>query len=103
MSNKRKILIVDDEADIELLIRNKFRRQIRDNQYEFVYAKNGIEALAKLQEHPDLDMVFSDINMPEMDGLSLLREINNVNPLLRLLLIGYLGALGGFKCGAKKR
>lgn len=87
MSNKRKILIVDDEADIELLIRNKFRRQIRDNQYEFVYAKNGIEALAKLQEHPDLDMVFSDINMPEMDGLSLLREINSVNPLLRTVMI----------------
>lgn len=87
MSNKRKILIVDDESDIELLIRNKFRREIRDNQYEFVYAKNGIEALTKLQEHPDLDMVFSDINMPEMDGLTLLREINTLNPLLRTVMI----------------
>jgi CheY-like chemotaxis protein len=47
MSNKRKILIVDDEADIELLIRNKFRREIRDNQYEFVFAKNGVETLAQ--------------------------------------------------------
>lgn len=87
MSAKYKILIVDDEADIELLIRHKFRRQIRDEEYDFLYAKNGVDALKKLQEHPDLDLVFSDINMPEMDGLRLLQEISSLNPQLRTILI----------------
>jgi two-component sensor histidine kinase len=87
MSTKRKIMVVDDEEDIALLIRHKFRNQIRNDEYEFIFAKNGIEALQKLQEHPDLDMVFSDINMPEMDGLTLLRKVKFINPLLRTVMI----------------
>ena len=80
-------MVVDDEEDIELLIRQKFRNQVREKEYEFIYAKNGVEALALLAEHPDLDMVFSDINMPEMDGLTLLKEIRNQNPLIRTVMI----------------
>lgn len=87
MDTKYKILIVDDEEDIELLIRQKFRNQVREKEYEFIYAKNGVEALELLAEHPDLDMVFSDINMPEMDGLTLLKKISQQNPLVRTVMI----------------
>lgn len=87
MNTTRKILVVDDEDDLELLIRQKFRSQIREHQYEFIFAHNGVEALSRLEEHPDLDMVFSDINMPEMDGLVLLKEIHERNPLLRTVMI----------------
>ena len=69
-----KILVVDDETDLEILIKQKFRRQIREHQYEFVFAVNGNDALEKLKQHPDIDIVLSDINMPEMDGLTLLSQ-----------------------------
>ena len=67
-----KILVVDDEADLEVLIKQKFRKKIRENAYDFVFAMNGLQALAQLEEHDDIDLVLSDINMPEMDGLTLL-------------------------------
>ena len=67
-----KILVVDDEIDLEVLIKQKFRKQIRENQYEFVFAVNGNDALDKLQQHPDVDVMLCDINMPGMDGLTLL-------------------------------
>ncbi len=91
MSAKYKILVVDDEDDVVQLIRQKFRRQIREQEYEFVFAQNGIEALAKLQEHPDTDIVFSDINMPQMDGLTLLGKIGETSPLLKTVIISAYG------------
>ena len=69
-----KILVADDEADLEILIKQKFRKQIRDRQYEFMFAANGKEALNKLEEHTDIEVLLSDINMPEMDGLTLLEQ-----------------------------
>ena len=81
------MLVVDDEDDVEQLVRQKFRRQIREEEYEFIFAQNGVEALLKLREHPDTDMVFSDINMPVMDGLTLLEKINELNPLLKTVII----------------
>ncbi|AKD04050.1 guanylate cyclase [Pontibacter korlensis] len=86
-----KILVVDDEADMELLIKQKFRRKIRDNTYEFVFAQNGVEALQKLQEHPDLDLVLTDINMPEMDGLTLLTKIPEVSPIIKAVIVSAYG------------
>ena len=80
---KAKIMIVDDENDFEQLVRQKFRRQIREQEYEFVFANNGKDALDKLDEHPDVEIVFSDINMPIMDGLTLLAKLNEKNPLLK--------------------
>ena len=74
-----KILSVDDEGDMEMLIMQQFRRRIRDKDLEFVFANNGVEALAKLEEHGDITMILSDINMPEMDGLTFLSKLNEKN------------------------
>lgn len=87
MTAKYKILVVDDEDDVAQLIRQKFRRQIRDQEYDFVFAQNGLDALAKLRDNPDTDLVFSDINMPEMDGLALLEKIGENSPLLKTVII----------------
>ena len=83
-----KILVVDDEVDLEPLIRQKFRRQIRDEVYDFVFAHNGLEALTKLIEFPNIGVVLSDINMPEMDGLTLLLKLKELkNPSLRTVVV----------------
>jgi len=86
-----KILVVDDEADLELLIKQKFRRKIRENLYEFVFAQNGEEALARLAEHPDMDVILSDINMPVMDGLALLTRLPEANPIVRAVMVSAYG------------
>jgi len=86
-----KILVVDDEADLELLVKQKFRRKIRENVYEFVFAQNGQEALDRVQEHPDLDIVLSDINMPVMDGLTLLSRLPEANPTVKAVVVSAYG------------
>ena len=70
-----KILIVDDEVDVESLFLQKFRKEIRDKKWSILFRQNGKEALKALQEHPDIELVLSDINMPEMDGLTLLEKM----------------------------
>ena len=86
-----KILVVDDEPDLEPLVLQRMRRAIRQGLYEFVFARNGVEALEKLSEQDDIDMVLSDINMPEMDGLTLLQQIPSVNPDIRAVIISAYG------------
>jgi adenylate cyclase len=86
-----KILVVDDEADLEMLVKQKFRRKIRENTYEFIFARNGEEALQKVQEHPDLDIILSDINMPVMDGLTLLSRLPEANSLLKAIMVSAYG------------
>ena len=73
-----KIMVVDDEVDLEPLVKQKFRRQIRDSVYDFVFAHNGLEALSKLIEYPEIGIILSDINMPEMDGLTLLMKLKEL-------------------------
>jgi len=86
-----KILIVDDETDFEILIRQKFRKKIREQAYEFVFAVNGNDALKKMEECPDVEIVLSDINMPEMDGLTLLTKINEIKPLVKTVMVSAYG------------
>ncbi|MEO6948642.1 MAG: adenylate/guanylate cyclase domain-containing protein [Ginsengibacter sp.] len=86
-----KILVADDEADLETLIRQRFRQKIREKQYEFVFAVNGKEALAKIKEEPDIAVVLTDINMPEMDGLTLLSKLSEGNPLIKTVVISAYG------------
>ena len=86
-----RILVVDDEPDLEPLMLQRMRRQIRAGRYEFVFAGNGVEALEKLAADSTIDMVLSDINMPQMDGLTLLEQIPQVNPNLRAVIISAYG------------
>lgn len=86
-----KILVVDDEVDLEMLIKQKFRQKIREHQYEFVFAVNGNDALDKLLQHPDVDIILCDINMPEMDGLTLLSKLNEQNSLLKSVIVSAYG------------
>lgn len=89
-----KILSVDDELDLELLLTQYFRRKIRKGEYEFFFAHNGVEALEQLLAHPDIDIVLSDINMPEMDGLTLLKKIKDRhNPALKVIMVSAYGEM----------
>jgi adenylate cyclase len=92
-----KILVADDEADLEMLIKQKFRQKIREQYYEFVFAVNGQDALNKLQEHPDVDIVLSDINMPEMDGLTLLTRLNESSPLIKAVIVSAYGDMDNIR------
>ena len=87
-----KILSVDDETDLEVLLTQYFRRKIRKGEYEFFFAHNGLEALQVLLKHPDIAIILSDINMPEMDGLTLLTKINEMrNPSLKCIMVSAYG------------
>jgi adenylate cyclase len=92
-----KILVADDETDLEILIKQKFRRQIREHLYEFIFAANGNEALVKMQEHPDVDVVLSDINMPEMDGLTLLGKLAETSPLVKSVIVSAYGDMDNIR------
>jgi len=87
-----KILVVDDEPDLESLIKQKFRREIKEGKYNFSFANNGVKALEKLNEDKDIELVLTDINMPEMDGLTLLSKIKEMNnPLLHSVIVSAYG------------
>lgn len=87
-----KIMVVDDEVDLEPLIRQRFRRQIRSGEYNFVFAHNGLDALSKLIENPEIGVILSDINMPEMDGLTLLLKLKELkNPSLKTVVVSAYG------------
>jgi sigma-B regulation protein RsbU (phosphoserine phosphatase) len=87
-----KILSVDDEHDMEILLTQYFRRKIKKGEYEFAFAHNGVEALQMLIARPDFDIILSDINMPEMDGLTLLTKINEMrNPALKCIMVSAYG------------
>ncbi|MFT7424569.1 MAG: adenylate cyclase, partial [Algoriphagus sp.] len=86
-----KILVVDDEADLEILIKQKFRKRIREGELEFLFALNGRIALEILDANKDVDMILSDINMPEMDGLTLLSKVKEKHSLLKTVIISAYG------------
>lgn len=86
-----KILVVDDEADLETLIKQKFRKQIRGGEYEFYFAENGRVALEEIVKQPEMDIVMSDINMPEMDGLTLLTKLSESSPLIKSVIVSAYG------------
>jgi sigma-B regulation protein RsbU (phosphoserine phosphatase) len=91
-------MVVDDEPDLESLIRQRFRRQIRDGEYDFVFAYNGLEALSRLLEFPDINLILSDINMPEMDGLTLLAKLNELkNPNLKTVIVSAYGDMDNIR------
>jgi len=92
-----KILVVDDEPDIPLLIRQRFRKQIQAEELEFRFASDGVEALAALEAENDLDIVLSDINMPNMDGLTLLDRITGRGPTPKTVIVSAYGDMGNIR------
>lgn len=86
-----KILVVDDEPDLEPLIRQRFRRRIRAEEFEFHFASNGLQALDTLSAEPAIDIVLTDINMPQMDGLTLLGRLAELDRLLKSVVISAYG------------
>lgn len=97
-----KILVADDESDLEILIKQRFRRQIRENKYQFEFALNGKQALDVLQQNNDIDVVLSDINMPEMDGLTLLTNLTEKNPLVKTVIVSAYGDMDNIRSAMNK-
>jgi class 3 adenylate cyclase len=91
------ILFVDDEPDLEALVLQKFRRQIRDGTVSFVFASDGLEALQSIAQHPDVDMVVSDINMPRMDGLSLLARLQEADDKKSTIIVSAYGDMSNIR------
>ena len=87
------IFVVDDEPDVADLFRQRFRREMREGTYAMHFSLSAPEALEKLAEdiQPPLIVILSDINMPEMDGLALLREIKRVRPELPVMMVTAYG------------
>ncbi len=92
-----RLLVVDDEPDVELLFRQRFRRKLKKGEVELVFAHDGVEALEVLGARPDLNIVLSDINMPRMDGLELLSEIQALDRVLDLVIVSAYGDMGNIR------
>jgi sigma-B regulation protein RsbU (phosphoserine phosphatase) len=86
-----KILIADDEPDLELLVQQRFRKQIRANEYDFIFVRNGFEALDRVAADRDIELVLTDINMPGMDGLTLLAKLMELNKLIQPVVVSAYG------------
>lgn len=92
-----KILIVDDEPDLEPLMMRRFRRELRSGEFEFTFARDGVEALCKIDVDPHFDMVLCDINMPNMDGLTLLGHLAERVPSLKTVIVSAYGDMANIR------
>jgi len=92
-----KILIVDDEPDLEMLVMQKFRNRIREGELAFEFVNNGLRALERLSENDEIDLILSDINMPQMDGLTLLTKIKEKNFNQKTVMISAYGDMNNIR------
>lgn len=92
-----RILVVDDELDLERLLKMRFRKQIKALEMEFVFVYNGQQALEKLSVDSQIDMVLTDIKMPEMDGLTLLTKLGEVYPNLKAVVLSAYGDMNNIR------
>ncbi len=92
-----RILVVDDEPDLEALIRQKFRHQIRDGAVNFLFACDGVDALAVLKANHDVDMLVVDINMPRMDGLTLLQKLQDNEEKISTIIVSAYGDMANIR------
>ncbi len=97
-----RILFVDDEPDMEDLVRQRFRRQIKEGTFVFEFAGNGRTALAKLEAHPDIRLIVTDINMPEMDGLTLLGEVARLDRPIRTMVVSAYGDMQNIRAAMNR-
>jgi len=85
------VLVVDDEPDVAILVRHRLRQKIRSGTYEFLFASDGVSALEQLRRHPNIDLLLTDLNMPGMDGLTLLERVNEQYPALKVVVVSAYG------------
>ena len=97
-----KVLVVDDEPDVEVMFRQRMRRDIRSGRYQFVFAQSGVHALEVMSEHPDVCLVITDLNMPEMDGLTLLDCLAEAWPGVPSVVVSAYGG-SGWMSAARER
>ncbi len=92
-----KILVVDDEADVQALVLRKFRREIRQGEFAFLFAEDAERALGTVDREGDIDIVLSDINMPGMDGLALLDRLSEFEPQLKTIMVSAYGDMDNIR------
>jgi adenylate cyclase len=92
-----RILVVDDEPDLELLVLQRFRRQVSDGEFRFTFAEDGVDALSKLDAEPGIDMLLCDINMPRMDGLTLLGRLQEREGHLATVIVSAYGDMANIR------
>ncbi len=92
-----RILVVDDEPDLEALILQKFRRKIGDGSVTFMFARDGVEALTALKANGDIDLVVTDINMPRMDGLTLLQKLQEDEEMVSTIIVSAYGDMSNIR------
>ena len=92
-----KLLVVDDEEEVMPIFRQRMRREVRGGVYELFFARSGVEALEILDSHPDVDLVITDINMPEMDGLTLLERLRASDADLRAVVLSAYGDMANIR------
>lgn len=97
-----RILVVDDEPDLETLIRQRFRARIREGRYDFLFARNGVEALDKLRVDESIEVVLTDINMPEMDGLTLLSHLAELEAVRKSLIVSAYGDMENIRAAMNR-
>lgn len=97
-----KILVVDDEPDLASLIRQYFRRKIADGTYDFHFVGGGREALDRLRAEPDFDVVLLDINMPDLDGLSVLERVPDLLPTGQTVMVSAYGDLANIRAAMNR-
>jgi serine/threonine protein kinase/class 3 adenylate cyclase len=96
-SRPTKILFVDDEPDLADLVKQRFRRELRQSVYEFVFAGDGGTALAELERHPDIEVICTDIRMPQLDGLSLLGRVRETRPGASVIVVSAYGDMANVR------
>ncbi len=97
-----KILVADDEEDQEELITQRFSNKDFLREYEFIFARDGLKALQLIKAHPDIEIALLDINMPEVDGLTLLQKIKEINPLLRSIMLSAYADMPNLRAAMNK-
>jgi DNA-binding NtrC family response regulator len=92
-----RLLAVDDEADFELLLRQRFRKQIRDGEFSFAFARDGEEGLAATDADPTIDLILLDINMPVMDRLAMLAKLKERQGPPRAIIVSAYGGMANLR------